>query len=126
MTWNHNLTMIVPASMTADANQLALAWGTGPADANTFGNVWYSADGVTETHSVCNTRAKDVVIDAGTYKLLPDPLPEGCDGEAARRALDALTIWDMTGTPPEGIAAVVDRNPNEVFEAAGLVRLEAV
>ena len=59
--WTHTLTVIVPESLIAQANQLALAIGTSEDDINTFRSADWT-DG-TANYSVAHTVAVEQILD---------------------------------------------------------------
>lgn len=120
MSWDHTVLIVVPSAMVSDANQLSLALGTDPADVETFGVVWYSNDGVNQTHSVCCTRSRAGFIEVGQTKTLPAETQPGADLTAAQRALDALVIYDGTNVDLTKPMAAVDVDPHATLKAWGL------
>lgn len=123
--WTHVLTIAVPESLIAQANQLALAIGTSEDDVNTF-RVADWTDG-TSKFAVCSTRAVDKifdyvsVVDATDNQLL-------AEGLAALSFVtvttDADGVQDVTGNDPSKIRVLVDMEPFAALDLLGLRRIE--
>ena len=123
--WTHALTVIVPESLIAKANQLALAIGTSEDDANTFRKADWT-DG-TGNFAVCSTRAVDKIFD---YVGLVDTSGNAMLAEALA-ALSFVTIatdeegtQSITGNDSTKIRVVVDMEPLAAMSLLGLHRIE--
>ena len=123
--WTHVLTIAVPESLIAQANQLALAIGTSEDDVNTFRSADF-ADG-TSNFAVCSTRAVDKIFD---YVGLVDTSGNAMLAEALA-ALSFVTIatdeegtQSITGNDPTKIRVVVDMEPFAALSLFGLYRIE--
>ena len=121
--WTHNLTVIVPESMLALGNQLALAVGTSLDYVNTF----QSADWTDSTnhYAVANTRAVAQILDY-FGAITPEA---GSELEAAvaqtvfpSLSTDADGITTMTGSDMSKIQVFVDAEPFALFELLGITR----
>ena len=110
--WTHTLTVVVPESLMAQANQLALATGTSEDDANTFRQADWT-DGA-NSFSVANTQAVDQIMDY--FALVPSELSVNVVFPVI--ADDALTGVDMTK-----IQVFVDQEPFHVLSLLGLARV---
>ena len=123
--WTHTLTIIVPESLIAQANQLALAVGTSEDDVNTF-RVADWTDG-TDNFAVCSTRAVDKIFDyVGAVDATENPLL--AEGLAALYFVtvttDAEGVRTVTGNDPTKIRVLVDMEPLAALNIFGLTRLE--
>ena len=123
--WTHVLTIAVPESLIAQANQLALAIGTSEEDVNTFRSADF-ADG-TSNFAVCSTRAVDKIFD---YVGLVDTSGNAMLAEALA-ALSFVTIatdeegtQSITGNDSTKIRVVVDMEPFAAMSLLGLHRIE--
>ena len=124
--WTHTLTIIVPESLMAQANQLALAIGTSEDDVNTF-QVADWTDGVSN-FAVCSTRAVDKIFDyVGAVDSTDNPLL--AEGLAALSFVTITTddddVQTITGNDPAKIRVVVDIEPFAALSLLGLSRIEA-
>ncbi len=121
--WTHTLTVIVPESMLALGNQLALAVGTSEADVNTFQAADWT-NGATN-YAVANTRAVAQILD---YFGAITP-------EAGSELATAIsnTVFPSITTSAEGVTTVsggdmskiqvfVDVEPFALFELLGITR----
>lgn len=123
--WTHTLTVIVPESLMAQANQLALAIGTSEDDVNTFRAAdWTDSTG---NFAVCSTRAVDKIFD---YVELVD-ISENtllAEGLAALSFIAVTTdengAQTITNNDPTKIRAVVDMEPFAALSLLGLHRIE--
>ena len=123
--WTHVLTITVPESLIAQANQLALAIGTSEEDVNTFRAADWT-DG-TGNFAVCSTRAVDKIFD---YVGLVDTSENTllADAMAALSFVTVTTDEDgaqiITGNDSTKICVVVDVEPFAALELLGLHRIE--
>ena len=123
--WTHVLTIAVPESLIAQANQLALAIGTSEEDVNTFRAADWT-DG-TGNFAVCSTRAVDKIFD---YVGLVDTSENAMLAEALAALsfvtvkLDADSGQTITGNDSTKIRVVVDVEPFVALELLGLYRIE--
>ena len=123
--WTHVLTIVVPESLIAQANQLAMAIGTSEDDVNTF-RVADWTDG-TGNFAVCSTRAVDKIFD---YVGLVDTSENTMLAEALE-ALSFVTVTTdvdggqtITGNDATKIRVLVDTEPFAALELLGLHRIE--
>ena len=126
INWTHILTIAVPESLIAQANQLALAIGTSEDDVNTFQTVDWT-DG-TGNFAVCSTRAVDKIFDyVSVVDATDNPLLAG--GLAALSFVTVTTDADgvetITGHDPSKIRVIVDMEPFAALSLLGLHRIEA-
>lgn len=124
--WTHVLTIAVPESLIAQANQLALAIGTSEDDVNTFQTADWT-DG-TGNFAVCSTRAVDKILDyVSVVDATDNPLL--AEGLAALSFVTVTTDADgvetITGNDPSKIRVIVDMEPFAALSLLGLHRIEA-
>lgn len=124
--WTHVLTIAVPESLIAQANQLALAIGTSEDDVNTFQTAGWT-DG-TGNFAVCSTRAVDKILDyVSVVDATDNPLL--AEGLAALSFVTVTTDADgvetITGNDPSKIRVIVDMEPFAALSLLGLHRIEA-
>lgn len=123
--WTHDLLVIVPESLIAQANQLALAIGTSEDDVNTF-RVADWTDG-TGNFAVCSTRAVDKIfvqvasVDQADNPLLAEGLAELPFVTVTTDAEGGQTV---TGNDSTKIRVLVDMEPFVALELLGLHRIE--
>lgn len=123
--WTHVLTIAVPESLIAQANQLALAIGTSEDDVNTF-RAAYWTDGVSN-FAVCSTRAVDKIFD---YVGLVDTAENTMLADALAAlsfvtvTTDAEGVQAITGNDATKIRVVVDMEPFYALSLLGLHRIE--
>ena len=114
--WTRTLTVIVPESLIAKANQLALAIGTSEDDVNTFRTADWT-DG-TGNYAVAHTQAVEQIMEY--FALVPVELASG-------------VVFPTISISPEGIAALtgsdmtrvqvfMDAEPFAVFSLLSLTR----
>lgn len=123
--WTHVLTITVPESLIAQANQLALAIGTSEEDVNTFRAADWT-DG-TGNFAVCSTRAVDKIFDyVGLVDTSENPLlAEGLVALSfVTVTIDAEGVQTITGNDSTKIRVVVDAEPFAAIELLGLHRIE--
>jgi hypothetical protein len=123
--WTHTLTISVPESLIAKANQLALAIGTSEEDVNTFRNADWT-DG-TGNFAVCSTRAVDKIFDyASQVDVTDNPLlAEGLAALAfVTVTTDAEGVKTINGNDPAKIRVLVDMEPFAALSLLGLHRIE--
>jgi len=123
--WTHVLTIAVPESLIAQANQLALAIGTSEDDVDTFRLADWT-DG-TGNFAVCSTRAVDKIFDYVTAVDVTDN-PLLAEGLAALSFVTATTdaegVQIVNGNDPTRIRVVVDMEPFAALSLFGLHRIE--
>ena len=124
--WTHVLTIAVPESLMAQANQLALAIGTSGDDVNTFQAAGWT-DGVSN-FAVCSTRAVDKIFDyVSAVDVTDNPLL--AEGLAALSFVtvtaDEQGAQTITGNDQTKIRVVVDMEPFAALSLLGLSRIEA-
>ena len=114
--WTHTLTVIVPESMLALGNQLALAVGTSEADVNTFQSADWT-DG-TVNYAVAHTVAVEQIMDY--FAQLPAELQVGVVFPTV--ATDETGNTMLTGSDMTAIQVFVDAEPFTVFGLLNLTR----
>ena len=105
--WTHTLTVIVPESLMAQANQLALAIGTSEDDVNTFRSAdWTNG---TANFAVAHTVAVEQILDY-FGAITPDA------GSELATAI-SNTVFPSIATSAEGVTTVSggDMNKIQVF-----------
>ena len=121
--WTKTLTVIVPESLMAQANQLALAIGTSEDDVNTFRSAdWTNG---TANFAVAHTVAVEQIMDY-FGAITPE---DGSDLAAAvaqtvfpTLSTDADGITTLTGSDMSKIQVFVDVEPFALFELLGITR----
>ncbi len=121
--WTHTLTVVVPESLMAQANQLALAIGASDDDVNTFRSADWT-DG-TSNYAVAHTVAVEQIMD---YFGALTP-------EAGSELATAIgnTVFPSIATSIDGVTTVlggdmskiqvfVDCEPFALFEPLGITR----
>ncbi len=116
--WTHTLTVIVPESMLALGNQLALAVGTSPDDVNTFKTADWT-DG-TSGYAVAHTVAVEQIMDY--LAQLPAELQEGVVFPTISVSAEGITT--LIGSDMTKIQVFVDQEPFHVLSILGLARHE--
>lgn len=122
--WTHTLTVIVPESLMAQANQLALAIGTSEDDVNTFRSADWT-DG-TGNFAVAHTQAVEQIMDyfgvisADAGSPLADALSATIFPSVSVDA-DGVATW--TGIDKTKIQVFVDQDPFYVLGLLGLARV---
>ena len=114
--WTHTLTVIVPESLMAQANQLALAIGTSEDDVNTFRSADWT-DG-TSNYAVAHTQAVEQIMDY--FAQLPTELQEGVVFPTMSVSTEGVTT--LTGSDMTKIQVFVDVEPFTVFGLLNLFR----
>ena len=137
--WTHNIIVIVPENLIAEANALALAIGTSDADGATFRQadfavkivtdnitLYQNEDGETvesieklisysdERFSVANAQAVDQIMDY--FALVPAEL-------SVNVVFPVIADNAITGGDMEKIQVFVDQDPFYVLDLLGLVRV---
>ena len=116
--WTHTLTVIVPETLMAQANQLALAIGTSEDDVNTFRQADWT-DGVMN-YAVANTRAVAQIIDY--FALIPVEFQYGVVFPTMSVSAEGITT--LTGSDMTKIQVFVDQEPFHILSILGLARHE--
>ena len=114
--WTHTLTVIVPESLMAQANQLALAIGTSEDDVNTFRQADWT-DG-TGNFAVAHTQAVEQIMDY--FAQLTAELQAGVVFPTV--ATDDVGTTVLTGSDMSAIQVFVDAEPFTVFSLLNLTR----
>ena len=120
--YKHRMTIVVPKSLMAAANQLALIAGESLDDVHTFTNAdWQGADG--NLYAVCSTVIKPIVL-----AMLGKPVEEsgltgeGADNDLANTAMSKAVLYSEGMTiNNEQIVIGVDIEPLGMFDALGLI-----
>ena len=118
----HRVTIAVPETHLADANQLALCLGESIHDDQTFTTTnWQDADG--NLYAVCSTVAKPVFVELAAQPLQAPARVPDVDIEAATRAQALLSINDKPAAPDRIAVILGDRLESAMahIEALGLV-----
>ena len=118
----HRVTITVPETHTADANQLALALGESASDDQTFSPTnWQDSSG--NLYAVCSTVAKPVFVELASQPLQAPAHAPDVDIGAATRAQALLSINDQPAGPDRIAVILGDRLENAMdhIEALGLV-----
>lgn len=123
--WTHTLTVVMPESLMAQANQLALAMGTSEDDANTFRQADWT-DG-TGSFAVANTRAVAQILDyfGAISADAGSPLADALGATVFPSVsidVDGVATW--TGIDKTKIQVFVDQEPFHVLSILGLARHE--
>lgn len=123
--WTHNLTVIVPESMLALGNQLALAVGTSEADVNTFQSADWT-DG-TNHYAIANTRAVAQILDY--FSAITPEAGSDLAAAVAQTVFPTLTtvadgITTLSGSDMTKIQVFVDVEPFSLLAMLGLTRIE--
>lgn len=116
--WTHTLTVVVPESLMAQANQLALAMGTSEDDVNTFRQADWT-DG-TGNFAVANTSAVAQIMEY--FAQVPVELQTGVVFPTMSISSEGVTT--LTGSDMTKIQVFVDQEPFHVLSMLGLSRLE--
>ena len=116
--WTHTLTVVVPESLMAQANQLALAIGTSEDDANTFRSADWT-DG-TSNYAVAHTQAVEQIMEY--FAQLHAELQEGVVFPTMSVSAEGITT--LTGSNMTKIQVFVDQEPFHVLSILGLARHE--
>lgn len=114
--WTHTLTVIVPESLMAQANQLALAMGTSPDDVNTFRQADWT-DG-TSNYAVAHTVAVEQIMDY--FALVPVELASGVVFPTISISTECITT--LTGSDMTKVQVFMDAEPFAVFGLLNLTR----
>ena len=114
--WSRTLTVIVPEGLMAQANQLALAIGTGEDDVNTFRQADWT-DG-TGNFAVAHTQAVEQIMDY--FAQLPAELQEGVVFPTMSTSAEGVTT--LTGSDMSKVQVFVDCEPFSVFSLLNLTR----
>ena len=113
--WTHTLTVIVPESLMAQANQLALATGTSDDDVNTFRSADWT-DG-TSNYAVAHTVAVEQIMDY--FAIIPAELQSGVVFPTLLLSESGFGVMDMDMGK---IQVFVDVEPFTVFGLLNLTR----
>src|SRR5690625_2245816 len=118
----HRVTIAVPETHTADANQLALCLGESAADDQTFtATNWQDSSG--NLYAVCSTVAKPVFVELAAQPLQAPAHAPDVDIDAATRAQGLLSINDEPAAPDRIAVVLGDRLESAMdhITALGLV-----
>lgn len=123
------VTIICPAAMRDDANDLAMVLGSGPADGATFGAATW-VDTSSNTYAVASTLARGTFpAAAGAALVRPawDVAPYQVNLTGAERAQAALVIYDPaapTMAGPVRLLAIIGDEPQAAVASAGVSYVE--
>lgn len=123
--YTHRMTLVVPVTLTTQANQLALIAGESPDDVNTFTTAKYQ-DSSGNLYAVCSTVIKPIVLSLLNTPLADSPLQaEGADVSLAQQAMDKVIMYQEGVTVvPEHIYIGIDIDPFDMFERLRLTTIE--
>ena len=126
--YKHRMSLAVPQSLMAKANQLALIVGVSSDDDKTFTAAnWQDEDG--NLYAVCSTAIKPVVLGLFGINLSNITLPAhavNADVTAAQQALDKVVMYkqgDQASTAK--IMCAIDFEPLQAFADMGLTFVES-
>ena len=122
--WTHTLTVIVPESLIAQANQLALAIGTSEDDVNTFRQADWT-DG-TANYAVAHTLAVEQIMDY-FGAITPDAgseLATAIGNTVFPTVLLSETGFGVLDMDMSKIQVFVDCEPFTVFNLLNLTRID--
>lgn len=124
--YTHRMTLIVPESLMAQANQLALIAGESPDDINTFAQTSHQ-DSNGNLYAVCSTVIKPIVLSLLNTPLSDSPLQaEDADLTLAQQAMDKVVMYEQgVIATPDNIYIAIDTDPFEFFELVGLSAAES-
>ena len=114
--WTHTLTVIVPESLIAQANQLALAIGTSEDDVNTFRSADWT-DG-TSNYAVAHTQAVEQIMEY--FAMVPVELASGVVFPTMSASTDGVTT--LTGSDMTKVQVFMDAEPFAVFSLLNMTR----
>lgn len=114
--WTHTLTVIVPESLIAQANQLALAIGTSEDDVNTFRSADWT-DGISN-YAVAHTQAVEQIMEY--FAQVPVELQEGM--AFPTMSVSAEGMQTLTGSDMTKVQVFMDAEPFAVFSLLSLTR----
>ena len=114
--WTHVLTIAVPESLMAQANQLALAIGTSEDDVNTFRQADWT-DGASN-YAVAHTQAVEQILDY--FAQVPVELASCVVFPTMSTSTEGVT--KLTGSDMTKIQVFVDCEPFAVFGLLNLTR----
>ena len=116
------VTIFVPETMIADANQLALCLGQSAADVHTFGAAtWQDAGG--NLYAVASTLATGTFVTSATSQIAAPDFAPDADLTAAGRAQAALVIYDQQApvqADPSHILAIIHDDAQAAISLAGV------
>lgn len=140
--WTHNIVVVVPEPLIAEANALALAIGTSDADGETFQQADFAVKSITDSitqyqneygelvdsvekivsygadrYAVANTRAVEKIMDY--FALVPAEL-------AANVVFPTVEGEALIGSDMTKIQVFVDQDPFSVLSMLGLERYEYI
>lgn len=132
--YSHTITAACPASLRADANQLACVLGTAIVDLETYPEPQFERDGV--VYSVVSFAATDEMVIGAMGGVLSRPLhdiDEVIDMVAAQRAMDAMTVVVRSAdgefvpvlAQSNSLVAYVDFEPLQAIQLLGLSMIPA-
>lgn len=120
------ITAACPEAFIADANQLAMCLGRGPADAHTYGTPrWYDEDG--NAYAAASWETTSAWVD---WAQLPVTRPAwdvdgAIDMTAATRAYDALVLSEtLVLASPSALTALIGDDGRASLRAMGLTDQE--
>ena len=114
--WTHTLTVIVPESLIAQANQLALAIGTSEDDVNTFRSAGWT-DGISN-YAVAHTQAVEQIMEY--FAQVPIELASGVVFPTINVSKEGVTT--LSGSDMSKVQVFVDAEPFTVFGLLNLTR----
>lgn len=122
--YTHRMTLVVPESLMAQANQLALIVGESLDDVNTFTQASYQ-DTNGNKYAVCSTGIKPIVLTLLTTPLAESPLKaDGADLTQAQQAMDKVIMYEQgVIVTRDSIYIAIDIEPMVFFGAIGLTTI---
>jgi hypothetical protein len=127
--WSMRVTIICPAAMRDDANDLAMVLGSGPSDGATFGAaMWTDTSG--NLYAVASTLARGAFPVAAASPLARpawDAEPYQVNMTGAERAQAALVIYDPAApmrAGPDRLLAIIGDDPQAAVADAGVSYVE--
>lgn len=128
--YKHRMSLAVPQTLMAKANQLALIVGVSEHDDKTFTTAnWQDKDG--NLYAVCSTVIKPVVLGLFGISLADITLPAhaiNADITAAQQALDKVVMYKQgykaSTASTASIMCAIDFEPLQAFADMGLAIIE--
>ena len=127
--YKHRMSLAVPQSLMAQANQLSLIVGVSEHDDKTFTTAnWHDKDG--NLYAVCSTVIKPVVLGLFGISLTDITLPAhaiNADVVAAQQALDKVVMYKQGAkASTDKIMCAIDFEPLQAFSDMGLTIIEGI
>ena len=120
--WVNQITVVCPESLMVDANELAVYLTGEVVDRGTYAITNYQDQQGNRFCVIC-TRATNAIF-SNIAGELPANAPGDPDMSAVARALSELSILDNVQQLPNGIAAYVNVDPDELLSFLNFTRIE--